>query len=94
MITCPVILDIANETIDYSSLGIHTTDRYNYGTTATYQCNSGHVMLTIGDNERTCTGDGSSPSGQWNGTAPQCGRTFYYCNWSYHMTIYTHSCGL
>ncbi len=43
---------------------------------------------------RTCTGDGSTPSGQWDGTAPQCPRMFYYCNWSYHMIMYTHSCGL
>ena len=25
-----------------------------------------------GDDVRTCTGDGSSPVGQWNGTAPVC----------------------
>ena len=25
-----------------------------------------------GDDVRTCIGDGSSPMGQWNGTAPVC----------------------
>ncbi len=56
--------------IGYSSPS--TTEVFNYGTTATYQCNHGH-MLTSGDSERTCTGDGS-PRGRWDGTAPQCPR--------------------
>ena len=25
---------------------------------------------------RTCTGDGSSPVGQWNGTAPNCSGSY------------------
>ena len=45
--------------------------QYDNGTTATYQCDSGYE-LTGGDTVRTCTGDGSSPVGQWNGTAPNC----------------------
>ena len=27
---------------------------------------------------RACTGDGRSPSGQWDGTAPQCPRMLLY----------------
>ena len=50
--------------IVYSS---DTTESYDYGTTATYQCDSGYE-LSGGDTMRTCTGDGSSPVGQWNGT--------------------------
>ena len=46
-------------------------DQFDYGTTATYQCDSGYE-LTGGDTVRTCTGDGSSPVGQWNGTTPTC----------------------
>ena len=45
--------------------------QYDYGTTATYQCDS-RYELTGGDTVRTCTGDGSSPVGQWIGTAPNC----------------------
>ncbi len=37
---------------------------------------------------RTCTGDGSTPSGQWNGAAPQCPRMFYYMVFD-HMILYT-----
>ena len=54
--------------VTYSS---DTTELYDYGTTATYQCDSGYE-LTGGDTVRTCTGDGSSPVDQWNGTAPAC----------------------
>ena len=77
-----------NGTINYSSGG--TTAPYDYETTATYHCNLGHV-LTTRDSEKTCTGDGRSPSGQWDGAAPQCPRMsqFYYCNWSCHMILYT-----
>ena len=45
--------------------------QFDYETTATYQCDSGY-KLTGGDTVRTCTGDGSSPVGQWNGTSPNC----------------------
>ncbi len=76
-ITCSALPSITNGTINYPS---GTTAPYDYETTATYQCNNGHV-LTSGDIVRTCTGDGSSPSGQWSGTAPGCPRMFsvLYC---------------
>ena len=45
--------------------------QYDNGTTATFQCDSGYE-LTGGDTVRTCTGNGSSPVGQWIGTAPVC----------------------
>ncbi len=70
-ITCPAPPNIVNGTIVYSPLG--TTEVFNYGATAIYQCNHGHNMLTVGDSERTCTGDGSTSRGQWDGT-PQCPR--------------------
>ena len=54
--------------ITYSSA---IAEHYDYGTTATYQCDSGYE-LTGGDTVRTCTGDGSSPVGQWNRTASKC----------------------
>ena len=69
-ITCSALPDIINGTINYPS---GTTAPYDYGTTATYQCNHGHV-LTSGDRVTTCTGYGSTPSGLWDGAAPQCPR--------------------
>ena len=66
-ITCSA-LAVANGGIAYSS---DITGHFDYGTTATYQCDSGYE-LTGGDTVRTCTGDGSSSVGQWNGTALAC----------------------
>ncbi len=86
-ITCSVFAELANGTIDYSR-SPNSTDHYSYGTTATYQCNSGY-NITSGDRVRTCNGNGSSPNGQWDGTAPQCPRMLFHCNWSCHMIIYT-----
>ena len=68
VIECSSLPAIENGTIAYSS---DTTEPYDYGTTAMYQCDSGYE-LTGGDTVRTCTGDGSSSVGQWNGTAPNC----------------------
>ena len=61
-----------NGTISFPS---GTTAPYDYETTATYQCNRGHV-LTNGNRVRTSSGDGSSPTGQWDSTAPQCPRMY------------------
>ena len=63
---------LGNGTLTYSTGSVETVeDQYDYGTAATYQCDSGYE-LTGGDTVRTCTGDGSSPVGQWNGSAPNC----------------------
>ncbi len=37
---------------------------------AIYVCNTGFVL--VGENNRTCTGDGSSITGAFNGVAPIC----------------------
>ena len=67
-IRCPALPANVNGMIIYSR---ETAEHYEYGTTATYQCDSGYE-LTGGDTVRTCTNDGSRPVGQWNGTAPVC----------------------
>ena len=73
MINCPALHEIVNGTIGYSSLV--KIDCYNYETVATYECDIGYV-ITSGDTGRTCTGNVSSSSGQWSGTAPQCPRMY------------------
>ena len=77
VITCPAPPNIFNGTIVYSSPS--TTEVFNYTTAAIYQCNPGYKLID-GNNVRTCTGNDSTPSGRWNGTAPQCPRMFYYWN--------------
>ncbi len=73
-ITCSVLAELVNGTIDYSRYP--NSDRYSYGTTATYQCNPGY-NITSRDSVRTCTGDGTSTVGEWDTAAPQCPRTFF-----------------
>ena len=73
VIRCSALFAIENGTITYSN---NITDPYDYETTATYQCDSGYE-LTGGDTVRTCTGDGSSPVGQWNGSPSVCSGTEY-----------------
>ena len=71
-IMCSALPSITNGKINYPS---GSTAPYNYETRATYQCNHGHE-LTNGDSVNTCTGDGRSTVGEWNGAAPQCPRMF------------------
>ena len=84
-ITCSALINVINGTINYPS---GTTAPYDYETTATYQCNNGHVF-TSGDSVRTCTGDGSTPSGQWDGAAPRCPRMLYSCIIVSHDNVHT-----
>ena len=57
--------------IKYSS---GKTTFHAFRATATYQCDDGYI-LNGGDVMRTCVGDGSSPNGKWNGSAPTCSGT-------------------
>ena len=66
-ITCSA-LNIENGMIMYSS---DTTAPYDFGTTATYQCNEGYSFVR-GDEVRTCGVDGSSSNGSWSGQSPAC----------------------
>ena len=47
-----------------------TTSPYDFGTKATYECDSGFGL--IGMETRTCDGDDSSPIGEWTGMAAVC----------------------
>ena len=64
-ITCVSLGSINNGQISYDSFTL------GYGTTATYSCDTG-FGLSGRDRERVCGGNGSSPSGLWNGNAPHC----------------------
>ena len=41
-----------------------------FGDTATYSCETGFGLS--GNVEQTCSGNGSSPLGEWSGTDPTC----------------------
>ncbi len=67
-ITCSDVPTISNGVIVYSS---DTTEPYNYGTTATYECDTGYE-LTSGNKKRNCTKSGLNSEGIWNGIMPTC----------------------
>ncbi|XP_064386052.1 sushi, von Willebrand factor type A, EGF and pentraxin domain-containing protein 1-like [Halichondria panicea] len=67
-ITCSAVPSIENGMVVYSS---DTTSPYDYGTTATCECNPGYE-LTSGNKKRVCTKSGMNSEGIWNGTMPTC----------------------
>ena len=67
MITCAGGLTIANGALSYTP---DPSPPYDYGTTARYTCNAGYTLQ--GQDTRTCTGDGSSTMGAFDGVAPTC----------------------
>ena len=66
-IKCPALVDLTNGDIVYAS---DTTAPYYFGTTATHSCNPGYSLF--GDERRTCGGDGSSITGEWDMIEPTC----------------------
>ena len=67
-IECPALTDPTKGGIVYAS---DTSAPYDFGTTATYSCNLGYSL--VGDEVRTCGGDGSS-MGAWDLSEPSCER--------------------
>ena len=66
-ITCPSLGAFANGQVSYSP---DTTAPHNFGTVATFSCNTGFSLS--GGSTRTCGGDGSSQNGVWSGSSPVC----------------------
>ena len=67
-ITCEDLLNPPNGDVNFSP---DKTAPFDFGTNATYSCGTG-FGLSEGNAMRTCDGDGSSPIGEWDGTAPTC----------------------
>ena len=69
-IICPSLPDHPYGDITYSP---DDTPSYFFGTSATYStvCPE-DFERNGGDDVRTCTGEGNSPVGVWNGSAPVC----------------------
>ena len=68
-IQCSALPELTNGTIVYAS---DMTAPYDFGTTATHSCVSGFNLA--GDEVRTCDGDGSSITGEWDLNEPDCER--------------------
>ena len=68
-ITCPPSTAPSNGSVTYSSIA-DDNDSYAFEVVATYSCFTGFAL--VGDNSRTCTGDGSSTTGAFDGISPIC----------------------
>ncbi len=73
---CPALSDPINGKIEYDDGDTSTNNNQlrlvPFGTMATYTCV--FVFALIGNDIRTCTGDGSSTTGAFSGIDPTCER--------------------
>ncbi len=69
-ITCQSLMDPMDGLVSYDGATVDGSGNYAFNVLATYRCNTGFVL--VGSNTRTCTGDGSSITGDFNGLAPTC----------------------
>ena len=68
-ITCPPLSNLTNGSVSYSNVP-GQNNSYAFNVEATYSCDTGFSL--VDNNTRTCTGDGSSTTGSFNGEAPTC----------------------
>ena len=66
VITCPPLNDPTNGTVTYNV----ESDHLEFGKQAIYNCSTGFAL--VGNTTRTCTGDGSSITGFFEGEIPTC----------------------
>ncbi len=72
-VTCSELSTPDNGQVLYASA--ITLAPFDFGTTATYQCDAGFGL--VGETMSRCGGDGSSSNGVWTGTPPTCEGTMY-----------------
>ena len=75
-ITCPPLTAPTNGFMTYSSSTSDENGNYAFNAMANYSCDTGFVL--VGNNTRTCTGDGSSNTGGFDGEAPFCECEFIF----------------
>ena len=66
VILCSVLTAPDNGTIEFST----TSQLLGVGTTATYSCDPGYVL--VGETSRTCEDTNSGTTGAWSGDDPIC----------------------
>ncbi|XP_064407630.1 latrophilin-like protein LAT-2 isoform X2 [Halichondria panicea] len=71
-ITCPPLTAPTNGSVTYSSSTSDENGNYAFNAMANHSCYTGFVL--VGNNTRTCTGDGSSTTGVFDGEAAICER--------------------
>ena len=68
-ITCPSLTIPSNGAVTYNSTA-DENGNYDFYVMATYNCDTGFFL--VGDNSTTCTGNGSSITGTFDGLVPIC----------------------
>ena len=58
--------------IDFGGVSSDGNSNFAFDVVANYSCDNGFSL--IGNSSRTCTGDGSSTTGAFDGAAPTCER--------------------
>ena len=71
-ITCPAVLFPNNGSIDFGGDSPGENSTYAFNAVSTYNCDSGFSL--VGDQTRTCTGDGNSTTGAFDRSSPTCER--------------------
>ena len=71
MYACAAVADPTNGGVSFNSTA-DGNGNYAFGTVATFACDSS--FSRNGAETRTCGGDGSSPTGSFEGTSPTCER--------------------
>ena len=74
-ITCPGVPTPNNGNIDFGGASLDENGTYIFAVVATYSCDTGFHL--VGNDSRTCTGDGSSIIGAFDGAASTCQRELH-----------------
>ncbi len=77
VITCPPLPIPSNGSVTYNHFTTDENDNYAFDVVATYNCDTGFSL--VGNNSTSCTGNGSSITGAFDGLVPICeGRLFMH----------------
>ncbi len=90
VITCPPLTIPSNGSVTYNISTADGNGNYAFDVVATYNCDTGFSL--VDHSLRTCTGDGSSITGAFDGLVPICeGRLFCFkdLNDNFHYTAIT-----
>ncbi|XP_064386335.1 E-selectin-like [Halichondria panicea] len=71
-ITCPALIFPNNGSIDFGVASPDENSTYAFNAVANYNCYTGFSL--VGDQTRTCTGDGNSTTGAFDRLPPTCER--------------------
>ncbi len=78
-ITCPTLLFPNNGNIDFGGASPDENSTYAFNAVANYNCDTGFSL--VGDQTRTCTGDGNSTTGAFDRLPPTCERKYIILFW-------------